>query len=115
MKKTAQGFGFGGRPPSLPFALTAAVLAADLTFPPLRPSATAAGFLRGTAFPVVAVDVTLREFRDALQRQLGDLQREGLEGGDVAGSKGGVSLRHQLAARGVHGRNIAKRLGYVKW
>ena len=42
-----QGFGFGGRPPRLPFSRAAAALASDVTLPPLRPSATAAGFLRG--------------------------------------------------------------------
>lgn len=39
---------FNGRPPFLPFLRAASALAWDVTLPPLRPSATAAGFLRGT-------------------------------------------------------------------
>lgn len=38
-----------GRPPFWPFARAAAALASDVALPPLRPSATAAGFLRGMA------------------------------------------------------------------
>lgn len=40
---------FGGRPPFLPLRRAASALAFDVTLPPLRPRATAAGFLRGTA------------------------------------------------------------------
>lgn len=38
-----------GRPPFAPFRRAAAALASDVTLPPRRPSATAAGFLRATA------------------------------------------------------------------
>lgn len=40
---------FFGRPPFAPLARAASALASDVTLPPFRPSATAAGFLRGTA------------------------------------------------------------------
>jgi hypothetical protein len=40
---------FFGRPPFAPFARAASALASERTLPPLRPKATAAGFLRGTA------------------------------------------------------------------
>lgn len=40
---------FFGRPPLAPLARAAAALASDFTFPPRRPSETAAGFLRGNA------------------------------------------------------------------
>lgn len=38
---------FFGRPPFAPFARAAVAFASDRTDPPFRPSATAAGFLRG--------------------------------------------------------------------
>jgi len=38
--------GFFGRPPLAPFRRAAVALAPDVTRPPLRPRATAAGFLR---------------------------------------------------------------------
>jgi hypothetical protein len=39
--------GFLGRPPLRPFSRAAALLASEVTCPPRRPNATAAGFLRG--------------------------------------------------------------------
>jgi hypothetical protein len=109
-----QDFCFGGLPPLAPFARAAAVLASDVTRPPLRPKATAAGFLRGMGF-VPAVDVALRQWLDAFQRQGGDLARQGLIQGNVASLQGGVTAGHQVAAVRIHVRNIPNRLGYVKW
>lgn len=45
-------FGFGGRPPLRPFARAASAFAALVAFPPLRPSETAAGFLRRIVAPL---------------------------------------------------------------
>lgn len=45
---------FFGRPPFAPLARAAAVLASDVTLPPRRPNATAAGFLRATGQRLVA-------------------------------------------------------------
>lgn len=42
---------FRGLPPFLPFSRAASALASLVTCPPFRPSATAAGFLRDTAWP----------------------------------------------------------------
>jgi hypothetical protein len=109
-----QGFCFGGLPPLAPFARAAAVLASDVTRPPLRPKATAAGFLRGMGF-VPAVDVLLRQGLDAFHWQGGDLARQFVEARDVSGFQRGVAFGHQVAAVRVHARNLPNRLGFVKW
>lgn len=107
---------FFGRPPLAPLALAASAFAADLTFPPLYPSATAAGFLRGTALALDVLNhVFLRQLRHALHRKFRDFQRQGLIGGDVARVKGGITTGHQFAAFHIHRRIKPYRLGYVKW
>ena len=50
MTEGAYGLGFFGRPPFAPFSRAAAILAVLVDCPPFRPSRTAAGFLRGTAY-----------------------------------------------------------------
>lgn len=105
---------FFGRPPFAPLALAASAFASDVTLPPFRPSATAAGFLRGTAL-VIAVNVGLGQWGDAIHRQFRDFQREGLEGGDVASGEGEIAAGHQVAAVLIHTRIKPYRLGYVKW
>ena len=47
-----QRFFFLGRPPLAPLARAASALALDMDCPPSRPSATAAGFLRGMSHSV---------------------------------------------------------------
>lgn len=47
--RSAAPLAFFGLPPFAPFARAASAFASERTLPPLRPSATAAGFLRGTA------------------------------------------------------------------
>jgi hypothetical protein len=48
-----------GLPPFAPLAFAAATFAADVAFPPFRPSATAAGFLRAIDDgPVMQVDAS---------------------------------------------------------
>lgn len=107
---------FLGRPPLAPFARAAAAFASDVTLPPLRPSATAAGFLRGTAgaFPCLhdAPQRTAREVVDGAEQHLSGKERRGcvragVEHLDGGGEFGRVGLQH--------GSKIPNRLGYVKW
>ena len=96
-----------GYPPLAPFARAAAALASERTLPPFRPSATAAGFLRGTF---------------ALDGQFGEALRDLVHGLPVALMNGNGAGLHQLAAAGFHGGgngwlrhgfNIPNRLGFV--
>ena len=106
-----------GRPPFAPLRRAAIVLASDRALPPLRPMATAAGFLRGTACSShVTVDIALRQGWHALHRKFGNLFGEGLKAGDVASGKGGIPFSHQRATLFVvsHRLIIAKRFGFVK-
>ena len=107
-------FGFGGRPPRLPFSRAAAALASDVTRPPLRPSDTAAGFFLGMALVDIAGNILRRQRRDTLERQFSDFNGQGLEGGVVLRGQGGITAGHQFAAFAIHALNIAKRLGFVK-
>lgn len=100
-----------GAPPLRPFARAAAIFAADLEAPPLRPRLTAAGFLRGT--PLVAFhvsgDVLRRQFGDPFHRQVSDLEGQLVHARPVARVDGGVALGHQVTFRSVHVPNIPKR------
>lgn len=107
---------FFGRPPFAPFRRAAAVFAALVTLPPLRPNSTAAGFLRGTEHiegfdpgdggRVEAVSLQHRGDDSAPQiRQLA-----GLVQGQVDRLFGGVA---DVMGQS-HRQNIANRLGYVK-
>lgn len=120
---------FVGRPPLAPLARAASALASDVTLPPFRPSATAAGFLRGTTTPLGQ----RRHRRDASR-----LGQPAVISHKDAEFFGGVAthvlaslfrlLEHALEAVGVRGvlplqgelhlshRRIKPyRLGYVKW
>lgn len=105
---------FGGLPPRLPLRRAALALASEVTYPPLRPKATAAGFLRGTVGRV-AGDVLRSQLRDAFQRQIGNLAGQSVEGGEVPRFQGGIALGHQVAACLIHTMIIPNRLGSVKW
>jgi hypothetical protein len=107
---------FLGAPPFLPFSRAAAALASERTLPPLRPRATAAGFLRGTALLAshVAVDVLLCQGGHSCERKGGNLHGQGLEQGDVSSLQGGVTAGHQVAADGVHERDITEPLGFCQ-
>lgn len=103
-----------GRPPFLPLAWAAAIFAGVRALPPLRPSSTAAGFLR--RFRVgITVDVLLSQGWHAPQRQTGEFQRQGLEGRVVASGERGIPAGHQVAAGGVHAPNIPSAWVHVKW
>jgi hypothetical protein len=123
-----------GRPPFAPLRRAAAAFAALRFLPPLRPSETAAGFLRGTA------PNRQRSLAQCLARLVG---WHGV--GDAAGAADdrrddfgshAVALCPRLARTGRadheaigevavarvldfievrHGRNIPNRLGFVKW
>lgn len=111
--RSRQRVGFLGRPPFAPLARAASALASDVALPPLRPSATAAGFLRGTEdkerfYAVHHAGV------EAMHAEHG--------GGNAAKHVGqGTRLieRQGNRAGGVsrlrHIEITAKRLGYVKW
>ena len=106
---------FFGLPPLAPLARAAAALASDLTLPPLRPSETAAGFLRGMRF-IPAFDVLGGERRHALEGQGGEFGGEALEGGEVASGEGGLTLVHEVAAGlscGVHAQILHNDRTYV--
>ena len=106
-----------GRPPLAPLRRAAAALAAERACPPLRPKATAARFLRGTAATLaghVPGDVARGQRGHASQGQMGEFAREGLEAGVVLRGEGPISLRHEGASGDVHRRIIPNRLGSVK-
>lgn len=76
-----QDLGLGGRPPFAPLARAAAAFADDLTSPPLRPSATAAGSLRGIVAPAImqpiARDIVLAGLAPAVDDFRVDLRSDG--------------------------------------
>ena len=108
----------GGRPPFAPLARAAAALAALLALPPLRPRATAAGFLRrlrdtlpATGFGAIGIGehdpaVFDRGGRSAAVRVthvLGGLL-EAVAGARIIGRE-----------CGCHAQSITEPLGFVKW
>ena len=99
-----QGFGFGGRPPFAPFARAAWVFASDVTCPPVRPSATAAGFLRGMGQPC--------EMRQSARVDVGAVRALGADRGQGGGQE---HLEQGGDMRLSHRRILPNRLGYVKW
>lgn len=109
------GFSFRGRPPLAPLARAASALASLVTFPPLRPSATAAGFLRGMAgiqrLQGGVVGIAGGAHLLALGwRPRGDVVRE-FAAQLFVGAKGGFGG----LLGGRHRVNIPNRLGSVKW
>lgn len=117
--QAGEGLSFGGRPPFAPLARAAAAFASLvrplLACPPLRPNATAAGSLRGTALSAhVGVNVFLRQRLHAFHRQVRNFAREALKFCVVLRGECGVAAGHQVAACGVHGEIIPKALWVVK-
>ena len=114
-EKDAKGYVglLGGLPPFAPLARAALAFASERAFPPLRPSATAAGFLRR------AISVAFR----GLHRQLRKALCEAVHGLPVAVLDRHSAGVYQLAAAGLnrrvsswlcHTKIIPKRLGSVK-
>lgn len=122
----------GGRPPLAPLTRAAAALASERTLPPSLPSATAAGFLRGTG---LHPEAPAGEFSAMHQStHAGDEPEGGLRGSErrhghgagipVAGAVDKV-FPHGVYPFAVvplnddvsvcHGTRIANRLGSVKW
>jgi hypothetical protein len=91
-----------GRPPFMPLSRAAAALASLvrplLALPPLRPSATAAGFLRGTGIVLVALDrkfgETLRDLVHGLPVPVGDRDGAGFHEFAAAIFDGGLGVGH---------------------
>jgi hypothetical protein len=107
-----QDLSFGGRPPRLPLIRAASALASEVTFPPLRPSATAAGFLRcKTLASAGPCAVGIRE-DDATVFDCGGRASTVL-GDDALGCGDELLFGGRCAC--VHALNIPNRLGYVKW
>lgn len=136
---------FFGRPPLAPLVRAASALASDVTLPPLRPRATAAGFLRGTPTPAsygqclfpqglpdaVRRHQRLHDLRDGQMRERGwnirPCRQErvlmGLADGQGLVLSGKLAcLRHGLleaadvsASALCHGPIKPNRLGSVKW
>lgn len=112
---------FFGLPPFAPFTRAASALASVRAFPPLRPKATAAGFLRGKA-----LDRLLGWLRDARERIVADpnvlvslLRGQGAH--SVRGRVWAVVVDGDDAAVGAseqcvmcHAQRIPNRLGFVK-
>lgn len=107
---------FFGRPPFAPFARAAAVFASDVDLPPLRPSFTAAGFLRGTehvqGFRAVHVGrveaMSLQHGGDDAAQHVGQgasLNQRHFDGAVSGGADGG-GQRHEAIK--------PNRLGFVK-
>lgn len=83
---------------------------------PLAASGCRSGRRPSPLSPLIpALNVLLGQFWDALQGKRGERCRQALEFGDIASPQGGIPLRHQLAACGVHVGIILNRLGSVKW
>lgn len=109
------GFDFG-RPPFRPFRRAASAFAALVDCPPLRPRATAAGFLRGTKdiqgfHPalVASVEAVSLEHRGAdASKHVGQLL------GLVHRQKDGAFSGGADVVCECHGPMIPNRLGYVK-
>lgn len=112
---------FFGRPPFLPLSRAAAVFASDFALPPLRPSATAAGFLRGVT--------TARQHVQGFHAVHGDRvvavrgQHGWTDTAEHARQLAGFRDRQNdgpLSARvgrlsKCHVPNISRALGFVKW
>lgn len=109
--------GLGGLPPRLPLARAASALASDVTFPPLRPRATAAGFLRGTRGIQISQGDTAKGTRMGVGgsfSHLTDFGRFGRVQGQANRADGG--LGEQDHGGGVRHEAIKpNRLGSVKW
>jgi hypothetical protein len=108
-----------GRPPFLPLARDAAAFVSDVTLPPFRPSATAAGFLRaiigsrqsviGRERSVVGIACRPHLTRRGLRLTASLFIRSQR---DFCGLLGGGDLcRKRLCHRQI----VPDRLGYVNW